>query len=152
MTAALIPVGVLALSGLLASWSDFRFRRIPNALVGVIGASGLTYGFVTGGQQLALSCFLHAVVALIVGFALFGAGLMGSGDGKYYAAVASWMPFQSGMVLLGWVSLAGMLLSLWWLLMVSRSDGFSERSAQFKKLPFGLAIAGGGVLAAWSAA
>lgn len=150
MTTALVPLGVLVLSGLYASWSDFRFRRIPNAFVGVLAASGLAYGFMVGGQQYAFSSLLHAALTLFVGFVMFGAGLLGSGDGKYYAAVASWMPLQSGMVLLGWVSLAGMLLSLWWLIAVSRSKGFSERTEQFKKLPFGVAIALGGVMAARS--
>ena len=91
----------------------------------------------------------HAGVALLIGFGLFGLGVMGSGDGKYYAAVATWFPLQSAMLLLGWVCLFGFVLALGWLIFARISKSFAERSEPFRKVPFGVAIAGGAVAAAW---
>ena len=152
---ALAPIAlpVLAGTGLYAAWSDLRHRRLPNWLAGLVAAAALAATAWQSGLAPAVSAALHGAAAFLIGLALYARGAFGGGDIKYYAAVAAWFPLGLAPRLLGWVSLSGLVLALGWLAWQRLAGSKSDRSAptDHDKLPFGIAIAAGALLAAVSA-
>lgn len=150
MNTGSLVVPLLIGSGAYASWSDWRFRRIPNALCLSLAGLGLLLAVLGEGSLAALSQLGHAGLALVAGLALFSFGVFGGGDAKYYAAVAACIPISAGAKLLGSVSLGGLVLVAIWHAASWLKPALDSRSGDFAKLPFGVAIAIGGVAAAWS--
>lgn len=150
MTLSPLAVPILAGTGLCAAWLDAKQRRLPNTLSAGVASLGLFVTASQSGLPVATSAALHASIALAIGIALYSRGIIGGGDVKYYAAVAAWFPLASGFQLLGYVSLAGLGLVAGWLLYqrVARQPAGHERMAEQDKLPFGIAIAAGALLAA----
>lgn len=141
---------ILTTSGLYAAWSDLRHRRLSNLLVASTAVCGLALAIVNEGYAVFGSTMLHSVIALALGLPLFGWGLFGGGDVKYYAAVAAWFPVEQGFRLLGCVSLTGAVLAAGWLIgqrigIIPRADSAETPN---EKLPFGVAIGSGALLAA----
>ena len=136
--------------GLYAVWSDARYRRLSNTLVAVTALGGLGLTIAAGGVAAPGSNLLHGAVALLFGLPLFAWRLMGGGDVKYYAAVATWFPLDQGFRLLAFVSLSGMLLAAGWLVWRWTFGGpaRSPETPQADKVPFGIAIVCGGLLTA----
>ncbi|WP_336985687.1 A24 family peptidase [Altererythrobacter aquiaggeris] len=92
-----------------AVW-DILHRRLPNLLcvamaVAAATALGLTMGIAALPWALA-----HSVIALLVGMVLFRLGMIGGGDAKFYAAAALGLPLDQGLSMLGWTSVAGLVL------------------------------------------
>ncbi len=135
---------------LLAGWGaflDIRERRLPNwlcASLAVAAAGGLVF---SEGVEPLPWALLHGLIALIVGMALFAAGMIGGGDAKFYAAAALSVPATSlpiALELLGWTSLAGLILLL--IMMIwRRTRSAPESRSLFKgwEVPYGVAIAAG---------
>ena len=145
-----LAVPLLLATGGYAAWSDVKYRRLPNLLTLVVAGLGLSYTAIGASLSAAASGLLHGVVALLVGLALYSRGMMGGGDIKYYAAIATWFPLSQGFRLLGMVSLAGLALLAGWLVwrrLISQPIKFKASEAG-DKLPFGVAIAAGAVLVA----
>ena len=145
-----LAVPLLLGTGVYAAWSDVKYRRLPNVLVLLVAGMGLSYAAIDAGLSAAGSGLLHGLAALLVGLALYSRGVVGGGDIKYYAAVAMWFPLGQGFRLLGLVSLAGLALVLGWLIwrrLTGKTVNF-KASEDSDKLPFGVAIAAGAVLAA----
>lgn len=143
---ALAALGGLAL---VAIWFDVRQRRLPNWLVLATLLIGLgTTSVVEGLTQLPWH-LAHAGLALLVGVALYALRLVGAGDAKYYAAIAGWFALADGFKLLMAVSFAGLVYVLAWLAWRKISGNPVPRKAEADadKLPFGVAIAIGAVLA-----
>ena len=141
---------VLAAIGGVGAYLDIGTRRLPNwlCLIGLLAGAG--FSMIDGGWSLALMALLHALVALLVGMGLFAMRWIGGGDAKFYAALAAWFPVQAGLGLLVTVSLTGLLLLIAWLpyrRRLMRADGGLAKGSDFRKLPYGVAIAGGAVLA-----
>jgi len=139
--AALIACLMLAL--IAAAW-DVRKRRIPNLLCAAMAVCSIGYLVLSSGLEAAGSGALHAVVALVAGMMLFGFGMIGGGDAKFYAASAFAVPLGGGLFMLGATSLVGLALLL--LMAALRMLGFSAgpRDARGRVLvPYGVAIAGG---------
>ena len=141
---------ILATSGLYAAWSDLRHRRLSNLLVACTAVCGFALAVVEGGYAAFGSTVLHSVIALALGLPLFGWGLFGGGDVKYYAAVAAWFPVEQGFRLLACVSLTGAVLAAAWLIgqrigIIPRTDSAEKHN---EKVPFGVAIGSGALLAA----
>lgn len=144
----LLAFGCLGASGVYMSWSDLIRRRLPNAASASLGLAGLAAGLILVGTNYAFSSLIHVLIALGVGFCVFALNLIGSGDVKYYAAVGAWFPLTEAFRLLGWVALVGFLIALIWLAKAHlASELISDDEADYGKVPFGLAIAGGAVLA-----
>ena len=155
-----LPVLALAFYAALAaivatgSWIDVRSRRIPNWLCAAnlglgFGYTGLAYdGGGAGWAGVGLAA-LHVLVALLVTMGLFALGMIGAGDAKFYASMAAWMPIQAGLWLLTSVSLAGLaLLALFFAFRIrGRTKRNPEQPSDFDKLPFGVAIGIGGLMA-----
>jgi prepilin peptidase CpaA len=147
----IVTVTILTLSGAYAAWMDLRFRRLPNELVMSVGLLGLLTNLLTGGLPLVGSALIHVGIALAIGFALFGLKVIGGGDGKYYAAVAAWFPMPQAMQLMGWVSVIGFVLAVFFL--AQRLRPAARMSTEpvdptQREVPFGVAIALGAVCAA----
>lgn len=145
--AALVALVLLCLT---AAWGDLQKRRIPNWLCLLTAVAGLAYALapVSAGAPW-WSFLLHGVVALLVGMGLFAVRAIGGGDAKFYAALACWFPFGRAPFLLSLVCLAGLLLFAVWFA-IRRAQGkkiMGNRHDEAAKLPYGIAIALGAVLA-----
>lgn len=149
--ASLASLLALALAGLLASWLDWHHRRLPNWLSAMLAVLGLAAAFRYGGIELLGSCLIHAAIALCVGIILHAFGVIGGGDGKYYAAAACWFSLGAAPLLLLCVALAGLVLYFGWV-GARRLRGLELEIGpdipDSAKLPYGLAIAAGSFAAA----
>lgn len=72
--------------------TDVRVRRIPNALVLGILASGFAYSLLTRPFPASL---VESSLGLVLGFGIWIgfwlAGVMGAGDVKFFAAIGAWL-------------------------------------------------------------
>lgn len=86
---------------------------------------------------------IHALIALVIGMALFGIGFIGAGDAKMYSCVAFAIPLQQALVMLGWTSLAGFVV----LVAMSATRRISgvplRKDGKGFPVPYGVAIAAG---------
>lgn len=139
---------VLAALVAIGSWTDVRERRIPNwvslaTLLAGLGAVGMQGGWAALGWAAA-----HFGVALVIGMILTAMGWVGAGDAKFYAALAAWLPIQLGLRLLVSVALAGLVLLVFFMLRRrGRIGRTSKHQSDFDKLPYGVAIGIGGLIA-----
>jgi prepilin peptidase CpaA len=161
-------------SGLLvvASWTDWRTRRIPNLLVAALATGGFVFGLIT---EPLLPGALRAAGGLMTGFLLwiplYAIAVLGAGDVKLAAAAGSWLgaggAFEASLL----AALAGGVLALA-LLIAQRSAGRAMQNVAIwlsgaafgrvepvaadtslagrAQLPYGIAIAIGFLIAAWS--
>jgi prepilin peptidase CpaA len=128
-----------------AAATDARDRRIPNALSGALALLGLAriaLALATGEPPLPLAIDLAAAVAVFALGALgFASGVLGGGDVKLLAAGALWLGAAALLPFLTATALAGGVLALafvaWGLLGPARPK---------PGLPYGIAIAAGGIL------
>lgn len=130
-----LPLTIAAVGAFI----DVRERRLPNA---VCLALALASAFVlaAGGGLMALgSGLLHAATALLAGMVFFRMGLIGGGDAKFYAAAACGLPFERGLALLGWTSLAGFAL-LAALTLARLAKGERIGGMRGYSVPYGVAI------------
>lgn len=147
----LLPFLVVA-----AGASDFLTLRIPNWLNAVIALAFFPMAVMTGmpGETM----LWHGIAALAVlagGFALFSLGLIGGGDAKLLAAAGLWFGWPALAPFLVFTALAGGVLAIvmkvWQMIQVERDMrevGWMKRWLSFKAdLPYGIAIAVGGILA-----
>ena len=138
----------LALSGVIASFWDIRFRVLPNWLCALTLVAGLAMSFYAGGLTGAGSALAHAAIALVVCMGLWTAGAIGGGDAKFYAAIASWFPLTSGIVLMVSVVLCGLvLLVIVFALRRLLNLPISKEAGDHGKLPYGVAISAGAIAA-----
>ena len=145
---ALILCALLA----TAAIEDAVRLRISNYISGAIVAGAIAAAVIAG---LDLSLWQNLVVffgLLIVGTPMFALGMMGGGDIKLLAATGLWFDLQGALLMIVSVFIAGGLLAL--LLLVTRLVNWSEATRQrvvaLKRgggIPYGIAIAGGAVLA-----
>ena len=129
---------------------DIRCRRLPNWLCALGLASGLGVALAHGGFAMAGSALVHAAVALVVGMGLFALGAIGGGDAKFYAALAAWFPLAHGFLLAMGIALSGLLLLAVWFPMsrrVMRANVNIPADSAFRKMPYGVAIALGAIVA-----
>ena len=149
-----LALPILIGTGLFSACSDARYRRLSNTLVALTAICGIVLTVSAGGVAAASTHLLHAGIALLIGLPLFGWGLIGGGDVKYYSAAAAWFPLDQGFRLLAFVSFAGMVLAAGWLigqrtgLLAKRGRNAPPGNPHADKVPFGIAIATGAILAA----
>jgi prepilin peptidase CpaA len=141
-------VWVLTLAA--AAVSDLRFFRIPNYLPGILimlfGINHILAAFpVSVWENLS-----HFLAALIIGMVLFSRGWIGGGDAKLYATVAIWFNWAGAVTLIFTTTIAGLLLAVSF--MAARLIGLRKNvPKEDRRIPYGVAIAVGGVLsAAWN--
>lgn len=152
METAALAIGTsvaLAAQCCFAAWLDFRYRKLPNVLCASVFCTGILSGLLVHDLAWVGMAALHSLLALVVGAALFAMRMIGAGDAKFYAAVAAWVPLTQGLVLLLYVSLAGLVLLLVWFPNRARIAAMApdpSLAAEFRKVPYGVAIAIGGCL------
>lgn len=134
-----------------AAITDIRTRQIPNSLVLFLACLGLVrlamdlwagFELAAVGLDLAL-----AGLVFLGGIALFATGLMGGGDVKLMAAASIWFGTAGTVEFLISTVLAGGVLACFFLMRRGArrlAGGPSASSAD--SLPYGVAIALGGVL------
>jgi prepilin peptidase CpaA len=145
--AAALVLGALAAAG---AYLDLRYRRLPNWLCAAALFAGIGAGLAVHDGAWVGMALLHALVALLVGMALFAGRVIGAGDAKFYAAIAAWLPLEHGLVLLSAVSLSGLAVLAAWFparRRVASAIGSAANADDFKKVPYGIAIALGGLIA-----
>jgi prepilin peptidase CpaA len=142
----------LVLLALMATgaWLDVTQRRLPNWLCLAVVLAGGIATFMMGESAGLLSAAIHMVIALVVGMGLFRLGMIGGGDAKFYAATALWFGLAEALRLLMSVSILGLILLIVFVAFKRLSRVLNRQaSAQgdFAKLPYGVAIAAGAVVA-----
>ena len=135
-------LGVLISIALAASWTDIRARVLPNWLVGLTLVSGLVFAYFAGDLDGVLYHSFHALLALMIGFALYGFKIWGAGDGKFYAAVSVWFGVTEALALIVAITSIGLVLTVF---AIIRNWG-RLLSKQHSNIPYGVAIGFGAVL------
>lgn len=160
---ALIIILLLAVSGLCAyaAVNDFLKMEIPNkvvlAIVVLFVPAALIVGIKIGAVELFDWLVPHFASALIVFGAtalLYTLGSFGAGDSKFATAVALWFPLGDLIGFLFYMALFGGLLGIATLILkrkniipAGKSKWLHEVYSGKSLVPYGIAIALGGVLA-----
>lgn len=147
---AIMPLA--ALGGLLA-WcavEDIRTRTIPHA---AIAAVVLVYAVhAPAGHADWVSGLIGAGILLVAGFVLFYFHIMGGGDAKLIAAMGLWTGLSHIVPFILYTAITGGVVTLAVLvihrLRVRNSDTVVHAAPT---VPYGVAIALGGAVAAWQA-
>ena len=157
-TRALYETLILSLFPLLvvmAGISDFFTLRIPNWLNAVIAVSVVPFVLVSGMPMEVFAWHVIAgLVMFVIGFGLFAINIFGGGDAKMLAACAVWVGWDTLMEFAVVTALAGGVLVIaikLWAFFVAHKDtkgldwanNFLSKKPQ---LPYGIAIAAGGVI------
>jgi len=155
---------------LLACVTDVRWRRIPNMLVLVILATGVSFNIFAYPLKNAL---LSSASGCALGFAIWIAfwflGLIGAGDVKFFAAAGAWLGPSAAWRAALIAGIFGGALALLALIRDRRLRSGVERTAlavssrslavlgstadnaggSKRHLPYGVALAAGALAAAW---
>jgi prepilin peptidase CpaA len=128
-----------------AATTDALERRIPNALplgLALVGLARIALDLAAGGAALPLAADVAAAAAVfLLGAVGFRFGLVGGGDVKLLAAAALWLGAAALMPFLTATALAGGALAAAFLL-----RALLRRDAGKVALPYGIAIAAGGIV------
>ena len=131
-----------------AAASDLATRRIPNrlpALLALVGVLRLGSDLAAGGAPISAAGDLTVGLAVLaLGAVLFRFGLFGGGDVKLMAAASLWLGAVGLWPFLTATGLAGGALALGYLARIAVIDATGSARPT---LPYGVAIAAGGVLA-----
>lgn len=145
--------GLFAALMFLAAMQDMLTNKISNFIVLGLLVAGVATALAIGIDADLLQNVGILVAILILGTALFSAGILGGGDVKLIAASAFWFAASDVPRLLIAIVLAGAALLLVWLpLKMMRNRGAGENGAEKvplmkqKTLPYGIAIAAGSLL------
>lgn len=138
-------LAILCLLLCLAAAEDAWRLKISN-LTSVAVAVGAVVAAAWQGIELSAWQNLAVFAAILVlGTAAFSAGLLGGGDVKLFAATGLWFDLRSAIWFVACVFLAGGILGLIYLIArMMRGGGVRKRGAT--RVPYGLAIAAGGLL------
>lgn len=147
MIASLVALAALCL--LLAALSDIRAFRIPNIYAALIILLFVATRALTGFSAADWGHALHFGIALAAGMLLFRLGWVGGGDAKLYAAAALWFAGIDAALLIFATGIAGFLLAVFYLL--RRKFWSTGASRSERRIPYGVAIAGGALLLGISA-
>lgn len=119
---------------MIASWTDFKYRIIPNLLLLIAGGAFLALRLAEGTWIYGL---IGAVLLGSVGLVVALASQLGMGDVKYLAVVGLALGPLVGWLALFLAAAFGLVMGLWVLI-----------RHQTPRFPFGPCIAAGSLLAA----
>lgn len=125
----LITVAVL----IYISYSDVRYRKIPNAFIIVLFFLSVTQSILVY-KDLQI---LMPVIVLIIGFVLSSMHLIGAGDVKLATVLLFSLPESSNQIFLILVAMCGLPLVISLLIF----NFFTKKN--IKTVPYGVAIAAG---------
>lgn len=138
-TAPLWSLVVLVVALLAAAIEDAARLRISNltclvVLIAAVAAAGAE-GF-SGPLWQNVAVF---AILLALGTLAFGAGLLGGGDVKLFAAVGLWVDLRTAVWLVALIFISGGLLAIAYL----TSRPFRRNRSKDRRVPYGIAIAVG---------
>ncbi|MBX7541298.1 A24 family peptidase [Qipengyuania sphaerica] len=148
MALASVWFGALSVFSATGAALDAFTRRLPNWLCGLMLLAGLVLAFVDGGISALGLHFAHSAVALAIGYGLFAIGVWGGGDGKFYAATASFFPITQILGLMVAITLCGLVVAILWFGGRQIAGVKISKDSDFGKLPYGLPIAAGAIVQA----
>jgi prepilin peptidase CpaA len=146
---------ILPLCLALAAFTDLFTMTIPNRIPAILLGSFLVIAPFTGMDWSTIGMSLAAGLAVFAaGFALFALNVMGGGDAKLLTAAAVWFGFnESLLAFLVSVAYVGGILTLFILVLRASRDTIlatgipvPDSLLTAKKVPYGIAIAIGGLL------
>jgi prepilin peptidase CpaA len=111
-SAAIYQWGVVLGASLIAALWDLKNRRIPNVLTLPLFAAGLLQAALFSGWDGLTSSFAAGVLLALPYVVLFLFAGGGAGDAKLMGAIGTWVGLSSGLVVLVFVSLFGILVAL----------------------------------------
>lgn len=129
---------------------DIRLRRLPNWLSLALLVSGLAFAVTQRGDAWPWHIAL-AVLCLVGGALLFRFGVFGAGDAKFMTGISAWFTLSAGPSLLTAIGLSGLGLFIAWFVWrrATRRKISRASDSPFEKLPYGVAIASGGLIAGY---
>ena len=144
--------------------SDLRHRSIPNLLTGSMAVVGVLLSVTGSGVLGAGSALLAGAVTLAIGLLLQVARLVGGGDVKLFAAMAMWIGPKGSVDAALATAIAGGVLALFFLRRPSPVSGAVQspgppplisrlqldEGRDFERVPYGVAVAAGGLWVWWS--
>jgi prepilin peptidase CpaA len=115
---------LLALAVALAGVAicDVRDRRIPNFLVAVIAAAGVSHAALVSGAWGLAASLLGGLAGVALLYAQFTKGLMGAGDVKLLGAIGTWSGALGALYIMLGASVAGGVLAAGALVAVGRRE------------------------------
>lgn len=128
--------------------SDVHARRIPNGIVVAVLAAGVIRAAVAAGAHApgVGAAWLGVGLGLAAWLPLYAIGMLGAGDVKLFAAAGAWLGPHGVLPATIYAALAGGVLAAVW---VARR-AVTSSSPRDARLPYGLAVATGVLIVAWS--
>ncbi|MDK4705128.1 MULTISPECIES: A24 family peptidase [unclassified Rhizobium] len=154
LEAAILLVFPLCMS--VAAISDLLTMTIPNRLSLALAISFFVLAPIAGLPFTEIGIhFAGAGLVFLACFALFALNVMGGGDAKLLAAATLWFGFDSSLIeFLVYVAFIGGVLTILIVLLRSQADTILAIGLPLpnslviaKKIPYGVAIAIGGIIA-----
>lgn len=145
---ALLAFAVILVAGAL---SDIRTYTIPNRYTAAVALLYPVHVLSSLGPVNWLMAIAIAAMVLLVCAAMFAGGLMGGGDAKMLAATALWAGPELALPFIIFTALAGGVVSM--SIMVRARYGWVVGLAEPDTkltVPYGVAIAGSGLLVAYT--
>jgi prepilin peptidase CpaA len=124
-----IPL-IVGIVFLLAALLDFLYYRLPNKLFYVIFYLFPLYIILSFNFHL-VSNYLVFVGSILIGFGLFSANFIGSGDAKLLAAVSLWIGWNNIVPFIFWMSILGGMVSCTYLLFPQRIPHITAHLRRF---------------------
>ncbi|TAM55549.1 MAG: hypothetical protein EPN57_02135 [Paraburkholderia sp.] len=140
---------------LMLALSDLRRRRLPNAIVAAFAALYLAHAWLSAQSLAGFERHLATgALALVLSALLFRFGWLGGGDAKLFAAVFLWSGPAYASTVFFIVSFLGLLLALAQLALRRAPSAAAANPelgwlAPARGVPYGVALAAGGVAAIW---
>lgn len=132
------------------AYVDVRARRIPNWVSLALLCVGLVVCLLLNGWEVLPWRVLHVGIALAVGMVLFAWKTIGAGDAKFYTGLAASISIQDGLTIAALVTGSGVILAIGFLVFRSKLKKIAQdRNPDFVKVPYGAAIAMGGLIGLW---
>lgn len=128
-SAMTFPLTVVVVSSVVASVSDLRNFRIPNALTFPLIISGVAYHVIVGGLVGLQSSLLGAFFGLAILFMFYVIGAMGAGDVKLMAGVGAWLGMPGTVYVF---SIAGLATGAYSFVLLAWRGRFGQVLARFR--------------------
>ncbi len=154
MIIAIISLFAFSILMIFAALKDAATMTIPNWIsLAIIAAYFVALPFTWQGGAVFLEHLSVGLVFFLAGFAMFAFGWLGGGDAKLMAATALWWTWPDALNYIFYTALAGGALGLFLLagrqyipVKVLTSPWAYKMLKDEKKMPYGIALAIGGVL------
>jgi len=154
MFLAFCIVMIFAATMLMAAFKDATTMTIPNWIsLAVIAGFFVVIPFVWPGWSEFGTHILVGATFFLAGFAMFAFGWLGGGDAKLMAATALWWQWPDAIMYILYTTIIGAVIALGLLagrrfipVRVLTASWAYKMFKDEKKMPYGLALAGGALL------